>query len=322
MTQPRHMLFLREQDLEGLGITTAEAVRAIEDLIHGHAAGKVRWAPKASVTPGDGRFLMATLAVSDEPPVMAVKSLLLSPDNDTRGLPRLNSQITVMDGISGLPLAVMDGNWITAIRTAALSAAAAKRLARADSAVAGFIGAGVQARAHLTAFHALYPLREIRVFGRGRANIDALCRTAGELGLAAVVCGDADEVVAGSDLITTSVTFSDGVDPFLDARRMKPGGFAAITDLAAPWFKESFAALDRVIIDDLEQEAAMESKLADPSVVHGDLPGLVLGRTAGRTDDAQRTAFVFRGHAIGDLALAALAYQRAAAAGSGTKVEA
>jgi ornithine cyclodeaminase/alanine dehydrogenase-like protein (mu-crystallin family) len=322
MTAQRQLVYLRESDLEALGITTADAVHAIEDLIHGHADGRVRWAPKASVMPGDGRFMMATLAVCDDPPVMAVKSLLLSPDNDTRGLPRLNSQITLLDGVTGLPLAVMDGNWITGIRTAALSATAAKRLARSDSAVATFIGTGVQARAHLTAFASMYPLTDVRICGRGRANIESLSAMARDLGLSPQVCADGQEAIDGADLIVTSVTFSDGVRPFLDAGRMRPGSFAAITDLAAPWVKESFGQLHRVIIDDLEQETAMESKLADPSAVHGDLPALVLGKVPGRTKAADRTAFVFRGHAIGDLALSALAYRRAMESGSGTRITA
>lgn len=322
MTERRDILYLSEDDLAGLGISTADATRAIEDMFHGRAAGKVWWAPKASVMPGDGRFMMATLAVADEPPVMTVKSLLLAPDNGERGLPRLNSVINVMDGVTGLPLATMDGNWITAVRTAALSAVAAKHLAREYAAVAGFVGCGVQARSHLEAFASMFPLREIRVFGRGRANIDALCAAAGELGLSSVVCEDGETVLNEADLITTSVTFSDGVEPFLDAARMKPGSFAAITDLAAPWLRDSFASLDRVIIDDLDQEAAMEAKLADPSLVHGDLSGLVLGKVQGRGAATDRAAFVFRGHAIGDLALSALAYQRAVGSGKGTRIKA
>lgn len=322
MSEHRDILYLTEADLMALGISTNEAVLAIENMFHGRAAGKVWWAPKASVMPGDGRFMMATLAVSDDPPVMTVKSLLLAPDNGERGLPRLNSVISVLDSATGLPLATMDGNWVTAVRTAALSAAAAKRLARADASIAGFVGCGVQARSHLAAFASMFPLKEIRVFGRGQANIDALCAAAGDLGLASVVCDDGGAVLDDADLITTSVTFSDGVEPFLDATRMKPGSFAAITDLAAPWFQQGFAALDRVIIDDLEQEAAMESKLVDPTAIHGDLSGLVLGQVAGRGADTDRAAFVFRGHAIGDLALSALAYQRAVELGLGARIKA
>lgn len=322
MTVPRTMLYLSESDLAGLGIGTEESIQAIEAMIRGRAAGKVWWAPKAMVLPGDGRYMMATLAVSDDPPVMAVKSLLLAPENSGRKLPQINSLITVMDSVTGLPLAAMDGNWITAVRTAALSAVVARRLARADSAVAAFIGCGVQARSHLVAFASMYPLREVRVFGRGRGNIDALCAAADALGLSSVVCDTGGEALDGADLVTTSVTFSDGVQPFLDANRLQPGSFAAITDLAAPWVKSSFRALDRIIIDDRDQESVMESKLVDPGLVNGDISSLVMGDTAGRGGEAERTAFIFRGHAIGDLALSALAYQKASADGLGARIKA
>ncbi|MDA1310578.1 MAG: ornithine cyclodeaminase family protein [Proteobacteria bacterium] len=322
MTETRTILYLSENDLAGLGITTEESVEAIEALIHGRAHSKVWWAPKAAILPDDGRYMMATLAAADEPPIMAVKSVLLSPRNSARGLPQINGLITVMDSETGLPLACMDAGWITAVRTAALSAVAAKRLARADASVAAFIGCGVQAHSHLQAFAALYPLREVRAFGRGRPNIDALCQLAASLGLSAVICDTADEAIAGADLITTSVTFSATMEPFLDAGSLKPGCFAAITDLAAPWIKGSFAALDRIIVDDLEQEASMSNKLADPALVNGDLSGLVLGEVAGRGEPAERTAFIFRGHAIGDLALSALAYQRASEAARGAVIQA
>ena len=90
---------------------------------------------------------------------------------------------------------------------------------------------------------------------------------------------------------------------------MKAGAFAAITDLGVPWFRESFASLDRVVIDDVEQEAALPNKLCDPACVSGDLSGLVLGEVERRAAAEERTAFLFRGHALGDLALSTLALE-------------
>ncbi|SEQ84140.1 ornithine cyclodeaminase/alanine dehydrogenase [Nitrosomonas sp. Nm51] len=71
---------------------------------------------------------------------------------------------------------MLDGGWVTAARTAGLSAVAAKRLAKIDSSVAAFIGCGVQARSHLKVFADLFPLTEIRAFGRGAENRDKLCQ--------------------------------------------------------------------------------------------------------------------------------------------------
>lgn len=88
---------------------------------------------------------------------------------------------------------------------------------------------------------------------------------------------------------------------------MKAGSFAAVVDLAAPWKRDSFAALDSVVIDDLKQEAALPNKLCDPTFIHGDLTGSVTGQLQGRKERSDWTAFVFRGHALGDLASSVLA---------------
>jgi ornithine cyclodeaminase/alanine dehydrogenase len=122
--------YLSEPILEGLSITTDEVVDSIEQLIVGQQRGQVWCAPKVVVFPGDERYIMATLAAAEEPRIVATKSLVLNPRNRQRGLAAINSLVTLLDGETGLPLAVVDGNWVTARRTSGLSAVAAKRLAR------------------------------------------------------------------------------------------------------------------------------------------------------------------------------------------------
>ncbi|KAA3622196.1 MAG: ornithine cyclodeaminase family protein, partial [Proteobacteria bacterium] len=201
-------------------------------------------------------------------------------------------------------------NWVTAVRTAGLSAVAAKYLARKDSKVIAFIGSGVQARSHLDAFRQMFGLTEVRAMGRGTSNRDRLCEYAKSLGLSAMPCGTTEEAVSGADIVVTSVTLSYQIEPFIDARWLKEGAFAAITDLGIPWYAEGMEAFDRIVIDDLEQERQMERPLVAADVVAGDITGLVTGAVPGRQGDEERTAFVFRGLSLGDLALAALAWQR------------
>jgi ornithine cyclodeaminase/alanine dehydrogenase len=145
-------------------------------------------------------------------------TLVVNPRNAERGLPTLNSLISLLDGETGLPLALVDGNWVTSKRTAGLSAVAAKRLARSDSSSAAFIGCGVQARGHLAALGDLFPLREIRAFGRGTHNRDALCRLAVSRGMKAVRCDTGKAAVDGADIVVTTVTLIPEPVPFLDAR--------------------------------------------------------------------------------------------------------
>jgi ornithine cyclodeaminase/alanine dehydrogenase-like protein (mu-crystallin family) len=303
--------YLSGQALAELGITTSEIIESIEDLISGSADSSVWSAPKAVILPEDGRYMMAALAAADDPALLVVKTVVLNPRNPSRGLPAINGLVTMLDSKTGLPVAILDGNWITAIRTAGLSAVAAKYMARPDSSVVALIGSGVQARSHLEAFADMYPLEEVRIFGRGQENIDRLCQTANELGKSAVVCASGKEAIEDADLIVTSVTYSATLEPFLDAGWLKPGAFAAVTDLGLPWSTASLSALDRIVIDDLQQEAALPNKLAPPELVTGDLAGLVLHEFEGREQDGERSAFIFRGHALGDLALSAVAYRKA-----------
>ena len=257
--------YLGYDELDALGIGTDEAVESVEHLIRGRAEGRMWNAPKSALLLPDSRFLMATLAAADDPPFIAVKSLALNPRNPGRGEPLHNSLVTLLDSETGRPLALIDGNWVTAIRTAALSAVAAKRLARPDAAVAAFIGCGVQARSHLRAFADLFPLEEIRVLGRGRPNQDALCCAAEKMGLSSTVCKTAREAVEGADLVISSVAFSAGLEPFVDARWLAPGAFATITDVALPWVAEGMAAFDRIVIDDTAQESTMPQPMVRPN---------------------------------------------------------
>ena len=309
MSKPESLPYLSRSDLESMSISTDEVISTIEHLIQGLVESRSWNAPKAVITPPDGRYMMATLSASDDPPYLAVKSLVLNPKNKDKGLSDINSLVTLLDSETGVPLAVIDGNWITAVRTAGLSAVAAKRLARDDSSVIAFIGCGVQAHSHLQAFSDLFPLTELRAFNRGRENRDILCRTAESKGLVAIACDSAEEAVSGADLIISSITLSQTVTPFIDAAWLKPGAFASLVDLGIPWFDDSMAAFDRIIIDDLEQESKMDKPLVALSLVTGDLTGLVTGAADGRLAPAEKTAFVFRGFALGDLALAALAFQ-------------
>ncbi len=308
--------YLSSASLDRLAISTRDIVDEIERQIVGQRRGEVWCAPKAAVLPGDDRYVMATLGVASEPGVIATKSLLVNPRNAGRGLPTLNSLITLLDAETGLPLALVDGNWVTEKRTAGLSAVAARRLARSDSSSVAFIGCGVQARGHLAAFAELFPLREIRAFGRGAGNRDKLCALARSRGLNAVPCETARAAIDGADIVVTTIPLVPAPIPFLDASWLKAGSFVAMTDLALPWLPDSMARFDRIVIDDLEQEAKMEKPMIEPALISGDLTRLVCGDVPGRRGAGERTNFAFRGMAVGDLAVAGLAYRRATRSGA------
>ncbi|MCY4180104.1 MAG: ornithine cyclodeaminase family protein [Litoreibacter sp.] len=302
--------YLSQSDLEALGLSTQQIVDSVKDVIKGSSEGRVWSAPKAAFAPpDDDRYMMAALAAMDGPSLLAVKTVVLNPENTANGLPQINGLVTMLDSVTGLPVAILDGNWITAVRTAGLSATAATYLARKDASTIGFVGCGVQARSHFDAFADLFPLEQMKMFGRGQANMDLLAERARANGLSVETCESGQAVADSVDLLVTTVTHTGGAEPFLDASTMKPGSFATVVDLAAPWKRESFGALDLVCVDDLVQEKALQNKLCNPNHITGDLSGLVLGTSTARSDPAERSAFVFRGHALGDLALSSLAWQ-------------
>lgn len=311
---------LSDDTLGGLGLTAPDIVDAIEQAITAEARGDILTNPKSALLPGDGRYMMTTLATGDHPNLTIVKSVMVSPRNPARGRPGVDGVLLVQDSETGQMLAVMQAGWITAMRTAGLSGVAARRLAHPQSRQIAFIGSGVQARSHLTTFAALFPLTGISVFGRGQGNIDHLCAMARDMGLSTRVCDTPRTAVEEADLIVSSVTLTYGIDPFIDARWLKPGAFAAITDLALPWMPDSMSAFGAVFIDSTAQETSSPQKMVSPDLVTGDLLALLNGSVPTVLAAADRRAFIFRGIAIGDFALARLALLRARSAGVGAQI--
>ena len=305
-------LHLSDDELAGLGITTSEVIAAIEHAVRAQAEGRLWTTPKSAVTPGDGRYVMTTLAVGDDPALTVVKCVSVNPRNAARGIDSINGAIMIMDSETGVLRAVVDANWITAVRTAGLSATVARRLADPEARTVAFLGCGVQARSHLAALADLFPLAEIRAYGRGRANIDNLCIEAEGKGLTALVAETPAEAMRGADLVVSSMSLTYGAAPFVNAGDLKPGAFASISDTAWAWVPDSMSALGTVLIDDHAQEAAIGKSMTGAATVSGDLAELITGQIGSRHDPARPSAFIFRGLAIGDFALAALAYQRAA----------
>ncbi|MEM9972143.1 MAG: ornithine cyclodeaminase family protein, partial [Pseudomonadota bacterium] len=199
-------------------------------------------------------------------------------------------------------------------------AVAARRLANPDAKTVAFVGCGVQASSPLAAFLGLFAREQVLAVGRGQANVERLCAEASGLGLTAGPAS-AETALAEADIVVTSVTLDYSIAPFLDAGLMKPGAFAAITDLFIPWHAESAAAFDTVVVDDLEQERAAEKPMLAAERIGDDLTGLINRDDLAWRGDA-RTAFAFRGISLGDYAAAALALPRAEAAGAGQPLRA
>lgn len=306
-------VYLSDTKLECLGIGNLEIVEAIESAVAGVKRGEVYAAPKTAVRAQDGRYMMATLSASDESGLIVVKSVIANERNKASGLPGVNGGIMLLDSETGSLKAILGANWITAVRTAGLSAVAAKRLANPASSLIGLVGTGVQAESHLRTFVELFPLKSVYLVGRGTRGIAKMVSVANELNLA---CNQTtpEKCLRESDIVVSSVSLDSSIKPFLDARWLKSNAFAAIIDQARPWLKSGQSAFARIYVDDAAQEKVMDKPLVDPIQVTGELADLVANSVVHNPGEC--SAFIFRGIALADLAVSALAYKRAVEQGA------
>jgi ornithine cyclodeaminase/alanine dehydrogenase len=258
-----------------------------------------------------------------EPPVAGAK-WIGGGDNAALGLPHISGLIVLNDLATGVPMALLDGNWITAVRSGAVSAVAARRLARPDSAGVGCVGCGVQARSNLAALRRGFPIRRVLACGRRRAGAEAFAREVAGPDLEVRVVDDARAAVEGADIVVSSVPAAGLDQPFLDPAWLSPGSFASLVDLGRSWRfddrGEPERRLDCVATDDHEQSRAAVAAglLSTPRPFDADLGELVSGAKPGRKSPGERTMFIFPGLALADIAVAALVYRRAREQGLGT----
>lgn len=316
------LIYLSRDDVRALAIAPGEAREAVLQAFRDHGAGRNQSLPKSALTLGPGHGFQAMTAASSAQGIATVKWVAMAPVAPDSPVPGINALICVSDYASGVPRAVLDGDEITLIRTAAMSAAAASLLAPPEPRTIGFIGCGLQAHAHLAAFRDLYPgLTTALALSRSRSSGERLVAAAGEAGLAAEVLDDADALLARSDIVISMVPGAPELKPFLDAALMKPVSFASAVDIGRSWRPETLPAFDVLATDSLAQSRAPYDVDGNPVTTvafQHDLAGLIASPRPAAA--AGRAFFCFRGFAIADLALADLVVAKARAAGRGLRL--
>lgn len=316
------LLYLSHKDVRACAVTPREAREAMLRAFRDHAAGRNRSLPKSALALGPGHAFQAMTAASQAQAIATVKWVASAPTQAGSTVPSVSALICVSDYETGAPLAVLDGDEITLVRTAAMSAAAASLLAPLGARTIGFVGCGLQAHAHLAAFHDLFPsLDNALMLSRSRSSAERLAEAASAQGLATEIVDDADMLLARSDIVISMIPATPGLRAFLDARRMKPASFAAAVDTGRSWLPETLPAFDLLVTDSLAQSQAPYDVDGQPvaGVRFGyDLTGL--SQTPLADAGTKRSLFCFRGFALTDLALAHLVLEKARAAGIGTSL--
>lgn len=311
-------------------VTIEECIRVVEDAFRREAEGTTLPAAVLKVAADDGAFHVKAAGLTGPPGWFAAKVNANFPANPARhGRPTIQGLVVLCETATGYPRAVMDSTEITALRTAAASAVAARHLSRADAEVLAVIGCGRQGSMHVAALAQARPsLRRVLAVDTDRARLDALASEAGRKGLAVEIVLEPRVAARRADVV---VTCTPSRQPLLGPGDLAPGSFLAAVGADSPGKQEVDPALmasARVVVDVLAQCAVMGDlhhalaagamKEAD---VHGELAGVVAGRTAGRR--AREDVFIFdsTGTALEDVATAALVYEKAMAAGAGSRLD-
>jgi ornithine cyclodeaminase len=260
----------------------------------------------------------------------ALKAVCIMPGNPARGLDAHQGLVTLFDGETGMPTAILDASAVTAVRTAAVTAVATGLLARGDARVLAILGAGTQARAHLRALAAVRDFAQVRVYAPTRAHAQALVEQArgarGELGVAV----SAEEAVRDADVV---VTVTSAREPVLRHGWLKPGAHVNAVGASIPQAREldtATVAASALFCDSREslrneasefRLAIAEGLIAGEGHVRAELGEVLAGTAPGRRDAGELTLFRSLGLAIEDLAAAEHAVATARKRGIGTEVE-
>jgi ornithine cyclodeaminase/alanine dehydrogenase-like protein (mu-crystallin family) len=237
-------------------------------------------------------------------------------------LPTIQGFVALLDADRGCVLALMDSIEITARRTAAATALAAKYLARPESRMLAMIGCGVQARYHVEALRDVAPIVSVTFCDPRNEAAETFGAWLGESKLQGRRVGDATAAARGSDIVVTVTTSKS---PLLRLADIDPGTFVAGVGADNPAKHElapDLLAASRVIADSVPQASTMgDLHHAIGVVAQGDLAGLVAGKCAGRSSREERWVFDSTGLSIQDLAAAEMLYRRALAAGGVPQID-
>ncbi|MGD1997218.1 MAG: hypothetical protein PVH62_10650 [Anaerolineae bacterium] len=283
---------------------------AFAQLSTGKAEVPLRTALEVPRHNGVTLFMPAYLATDDQ---MAVKIVSVFNDNPEKDLPLIHALVVVVDAKTGRPAAVMDGTYLTALRTGAASGAATDLLARQDSRIVAIFGAGAQGRTQLEAVCAVRPIQEAWVYdivgGQASAYADEMSR---HLSVPVKIAETPSEAVRQADIICTSTTSSS---PVFDDHDIQAGTHINAVGAYTAEMQEiptETVLRAKVVIDHREASLAEAGDLLIPlqkglmteEDIHAELGEIVSGTAPGRTSAEEITLFKSVGVAVQDVAAA------------------
>lgn len=310
------MLLLTE-DQTRRALPFPELIDALDDMFRKGCVMPTRHHHDMDV-PGEPSATLLLMPAWQPGAFSGVKVANVVPGNSERGLPAVSAQYLLSDARTGQMLALVDGGELTARRTAAASALAARRLARADARRMLMIGTGRLARNLILAHSAVRSIEQVVIWGRSQAKAQALIEDMqGETSAKLSVANDLETELGNADIVSTATLSSD---PLVRGDLLRPGTHVDLVGAFKPDMRESDDALVRrasVFVDTRDGCLAEGGDIVQPirdavitaADVRADLYQLSRGEHPGRTGDDEVTVFKSVGAALEDLAGAILAYR-------------
>ncbi|MHB8094077.1 MAG: ornithine cyclodeaminase family protein [Candidatus Aminicenantales bacterium] len=317
------LLYLSRKDVEAAGPAMPEIIAALEYMFREKAAGRVEMPPKPAIHTRPGTFINAMPASIAAIEAAGVKWVSSYPMNKALGLPLISGLLILNDVATGLPLTVMDCGWITAKRTGAATAVAAKFLARPESEVAGVLGCGVQGRGNIEALACVLPLKRVYAYDTDVRSREAFAEDVRRLfGLEAVPVEKPEQAVKGCDVVVTAGPITTVPHATIKAGWLEAGAFASLVDYDSYWERAALREADKFCTDDIPQFEHYRSlgSLRDVPAVYAEVGELVAGIKPGRESREERTMACNLGMALDDIAVAAIIYRRALEKGLGIRL--
>lgn len=323
--EQKKILYLSQEDVKKC-LTVKDSIEAVEKGIRLLGQGKAIQPPKIymEIDKYHG-FIKPMIAFVDKPlDVSVTKNFAFFPENRKRGMPTITATIILNDPQTGIPLAIMDGAWITALRTAATTAVAAKYLAKGESEVVGLFGAGVQGRSHLTALNEIFKLKSVRIADISRDYRIRFAEEMGEkLGLDITPVDINEQAVKGADIVVTVTT---GNEPLVKKEWVEPGMLIAKVGSYQEVDFGILAIVDKLIVDYWEYVSHRVPEIMKTNTKHenvyAEIAEIVSGSKRGRESDAEKILFVSIGMGVEDAGTALHVYQRAKELGIGQNLKA
>lgn len=321
------LVYLSRADVEDLGMTMRDVLQAVDQGFASKGRGKTEMPPKPGIHTRPDCFIHAMPAYVRELEVAGLKWVSGYPPNPAAGLPYISGLLVLNDCQTGLPLAVMDCSWITAMRTGASAGISAKYLARQSSETAAIVGCGVQARCSLMALvEALPALASVQCYDLYPKATRQFVAEMGERfpKLHLVSCASAAEAARDADVVVTAIPIVVDPKPDLDVGLLKEGGLAVSLDYDSAWTSAAMNACDKFCSDDVGQLLATKEHGVYfggiPSSIYADLGELAAGLKSGREGEGERIFSMNMGIAVDDVVTAKVLYERALERGAGVRL--